>query len=135
MLQRVCLFGICLGVLGCVERYPDSQYMSTYLTPNNGGGNGQDTTSGGGQDTASANDTVSNGPDVFADTPFLKCLKSYCPVPLAACGYNSGCIAILQCLGACDAADSVCQSNCYPTSGMNPAFESLFLCASSSCAP
>ncbi len=122
---------IVASLTACVERYPDSQYLSTYATPANNGA--QDAT-GGGQDTAQS-DTGVTASDTIQDTPFLICLKYYCAVPLAACGYNSGCLGILQCLNKCTQNDTTCQNNCYPTGGANPTFETLYTCAANSCSP
>ncbi len=133
MKQHLLILLIAAGFSGCIDRYPDSAYMSTYLVAP--GTDAQDTGSSGGQDAVVENDTISSQLDTLQDTPFVTCLKYNCPIPLAACGLNQGCIAILQCLNKCSATDSTCQAFCYPSAGANIPFENLYVCAASSCAP
>lgn len=134
MLKSRAVLGLCAAlalVAGCVERYPDKEYLSTYLPGGSGGGGGggggQDATTGGGTDAVSAADVQ---PDVQL-TPLETCLYSYCNYEVNTCYYNQVCWKALQCAANCGPTPD-CKNACVQVN--SPVLFDLLACAAQSCA-
>lgn len=123
---------LALAVSGCVDRYPNSQYISTYTTGTSGG-TGQDAASGGATDAvSSAQDTGGGGggQDV-ALSPLELCLSNNCPTQVTACYYDQLCWGTLNCVSACNNPD--CKNACMGTG--DQVLLNLLQCATQYCSP
>ena len=115
-----------LLAIGCVDRYPDKDYLSTYLT---GTSPGQDATGGGGTDASTASDT-GIGDTAEGNTPLGQCLQANCYEQTVTCYYDGACWVTLQCVTACN-GNPACENSCGGTGDV--ALLQLVTCATKYC--
>ena len=115
-----------LFAIGCVDRYPDKDYLSTYLT---GTSPGQDAT-GGGTDAVSGSDTSALSDTSEGNTPLGQCLQSYCYNQTVGCYTDTICWSALQCVTACN-GNTACENSCGGAG--NVALLQLVTCATQYC--
>ena len=66
------------------------------------------------------------------DSELIQCIEEGCPAELAECVGDSGCLAVLECIGGCQADDTDCLFGCATVGGFSLPAISLGICAQGS---